>query len=415
MHTHISLIISLLLTLAIYSQKVEELAPPEYIKTLNFTQNNKILNGVPLIKLGESFDVNFDDIIGDEAFYYYQISHYNFDWTPSVLNKNNFMTGIDDVRIANSLNSLNTLQIFTNYYVTIPNQNTQALKVSGNYMFEVYNDNDELVFTKKFIVYTNEALVESAVKRSRDLTYLKQKQVVQFTVKTNEIIIAPERNLKTIILQNNQLKTGITNLKPQYIIGNTYTYKYDQEASFYASNEYLNFDNKDIRNATASVARISLEEIYHSYLFANQYRALRPYTDNPDINGNYVIRNINGSDNSIEAEYVWVHFQLNVQEIIDKEIHLFGSFNNYNTNSDTLLTFDKEIMAYKGKMLLKQGFYNFKYVTKTKEGIIDEGEISGNFDVTENEYIVIVYYRSPTDRTDRVIGISSSSSNDITN
>lgn len=415
MHNYITLYICLLISCSSFSQKALELAPPEYIKTVHFLQNGEIMNGVPLIKLGDSFTVVFDDIIGDEAFYYYKISHYNFDWTPSQLAKNNYMDGIDDIRIQTDINSLNTLQIFTNYSLTIPNQNTQRLKVTGNYLFELYNDNEELVFTKKFIIYSNEATVQVQIKRSRDLKYLREKQVVQFNIKSNELIIAPERNLRTLVMQNNNLSTAITNLKPQFNIGETFTYKYDKEASFLGGNEYWNLDNKDIRNANSTVNTIELLDIYNHYLFMHPYRALRPYTYNPDVNGNFVVRNIDATNSTIEADYVWTHFELNIREIKNKEVHIYGNFNNYVTDASTLLTYDNRTSTYKLKYLLKQGFYNFKYVTKSKDGSIDQGEISGSFDETENEYIVLVYYRGPSDLYDRVIGAGSANSVNITN
>ncbi len=415
MRIYNTLLTCLLVTFSSFCQKAFELDPPEYIKTVHFLQGGEILNGVPLIKLGERFTVVFDDIIGDEAFYYYKISHYNFDWTPSRLAKNNFMNGIDDVRINTDLNSLNTLQIFTNYTLTIPNQNTQGLKVTGNYLFELYNENEELVFTKKFIIYANEATVSAQIKRSRDLKYLNEKQVVQFNIKSKELIIAPERNLRTLVMQNNNLSTAITNLKPQFNIGETFTYKYDKEASFWGGNEYWNLDNKDIRNANSTVNTIELLDLYNHYLFRHPFRALRPYTYNPDVNGNYVIRNIDATNSTIEADYVWTHFNLNVREIRNKEVHIYGNFNNYITNHNTLLIYDNETKTYRGKYLFKQGFHNFKYVTKSKDGTINEGEISGNFDETENEYIVLVYYRGPSDLYDRVIGVGSANSKDITN
>ena len=409
------LFLFILLSNLTFSQAVKEITPPEYIKTVNFTKENTVLNGVPLIKLGETFSVHFDDIIGDESYYYYKISHYNFDWTPSVLNKNNFLSGIDNVSINNTENSLNTLQIFTNYTVTIPNENTHGITKTGNYVFEIYNDNEQLVFTKKFIVYDNTAIINTNIKRSRDIRFLREKHVVQFTIESAELLIAADRNLKTVILQNSQLNTAITNLKPQFAIGNTYTYKYDQEASFFAGNEYLNFDNKDLLSATGTIAQNNLEELYNSYLYANEYRALKPYTFNPDVNGNYVIRNINAVNNTIEADYVWVHFELDAREIRNKEVHLYGNFNNFKLNEETLLTYDRKISAYTGKLLLKQGFYNYKFVTKTIDNKIDKNEIGGNFDTTENEYIVIVYYKGPTDRTDKIIGVGSANSKDITN
>jgi len=94
---------------------------------------------------------------------------------------------------------------------------------------------------------------------------------------------------------------------------------------------------------------------------------------------------------------------------------VYGNFNNYVIDDSTLINFDYDAKAYRGKILLKQGFHNFKYITKDKNGVIDEGAISGNFDETENEYIVLVYYRAPSDLYDRVIGVGSANSRDITN
>ena len=65
--------------------------------------------------------------------------------------------------------------------------------------------------------------------------------------------------------------------------------------------------------------------------------------------------------------------------------------------------------------LFKQGFYNYKYVLLLPDGTLDEGFISGNFDATENEYSVIIYYRPVGGRFDRIIGTGSANSINITN
>src|SRR5699024_5601498 len=137
---------------------------------------------------------------GDEADYYYKISYYNFDWTPTDLSKNEYMEGFDDMRISHYENSRNTLQIYTHYKLNIPNKETKALKVSGNYMVEVYNTDDELVFSKRFIVYENKADIQAQIKRSRDLKHISSKQVVHFSITPREGLIFknPDRILKKI-------------------------------------------------------------------------------------------------------------------------------------------------------------------------------------------------------------------------
>ena len=46
---------------------------------------------------------------------------------------------------------------------------------------------------------------------------------------------------------------------------------------------------------------------------------------------------------------------------------------------------------------------------------IDEGAISGNFDQTENNYKVLVYYRDLGGLYDKIVGVGEASSTLITN
>ena len=398
-------------------QVAEEIPPPEYIGTVQFrTATNQ--GQLPIINPGERLQISFDALNGNEDDFYYKIDHFNFDWTPSDLAKNEYLRGFDDVRIETYENSLNTLQIFSHYSLTIPNRETQALKKSGNYMISFYDDDGYIVFSRKFIVMENAVSVGVEIKRARDLRRIKTDQVVQFTINSPSILlINPKQNVKTLVLQNSNLKTAITDLKPQYTIGTELIYRYDKEAAFGGGNEYHNFDNKDVRAANASIRRIELNDIYENFLFTDIDRSDRPYTYNPDINGDFVVRNINAVDNqNIEAEYVRVHFNLQYFEALnDKEIHIFGNFNNFTIDGSTYMRFNPETDTYQNSRLFKQGFYNYKYVIVDRDGSIDEGAISGDFWETENIYTVVVYYRGPGERFDRVIGFGRGSSTNITN
>ena len=64
--------------------QVEEIIPPDYIKTIYFNGGTSE-SQLPIIPLGESLVLEFDALNGDEEDYYYEIKHYNFDWTPSIL------------------------------------------------------------------------------------------------------------------------------------------------------------------------------------------------------------------------------------------------------------------------------------------------------------------------------------------
>ena len=228
------------------AQAVIVTPPPNYIRTVIFT-GPEGYSGTPIVKLGEPLFLSFDDLIGDEANYYYTIEHFDYDWTPSQLLKSEFLEGFDNVRITDYENSFNTLQLYSHYELRIPNDNTRALKVSGNYLLKIFNEERELVFSRKFMVYEPLTRVPVTVRKSREVKFIHTKQVINFEVDSPEFIIrTPEESVWAVILQNNNLKTGIYNIRPQYHIGSTLVYKYDQLTSFWAGNEYLNFDSKDL-------------------------------------------------------------------------------------------------------------------------------------------------------------------------
>lgn len=396
--------------------QIPQTPPPEYIRTVQF-KGNQSYNGVPLIKLGQAFSFEFDDLIGDEADYYYKISYYNFDWSPTQLSKNEYLQGMDQLRIKNYSNSFNTLQIYTHYQLNFPNADTKALKVSGNYMLEIYDSKDHLVFSKPFILYEDYTPIEVEIKRSRDLKYLNTHQVVNFSIHNQKglAIKNPDQNVQVLLLQNQNIYTALSGFKPQYRTGSKLVYRYDQETAFAGSNEYLFFDSKDVRAATNNIERSLLEDIYNLYIYADTPRDHLPYTYNPDINGGYQINTLHGTDPSIESEYIWVHFSLEEEPLSEGTVHLYGGFNDYRLDASTQLRYDPETKSYEGKYLFKQGFYNYKYVLQTKDGHLDEGYFSGNFDKTENDYTVLVYYRDPGARYDRIIGMGKANSEQISN
>ncbi len=398
------------------SAQILEKIEPSYISTIQFRGNTN-QSQLPIINLGSSLQLSFDALNGEEEDYYYTITHYNFDWEPSDLSKSEYLDGFDDVRIQNYENSLNTLQIFSHYKLTIPNRDTRAIEKSGNYLLSIFNGNGELVFTRKFLVAENLASVKVAIKRARDLRVIDEKQVVQFTIDSPELLlINPKQTVKTLVLQNSNLKNAITDLVPQYTIGSELIYRYDLEASFGGGNEFLSFDNKDERSALNGVRYVDVTDVYENYLYTNIPRYDRPYTYNPDINGNFVVRNVDAENQDIEAEYVRMHFNLQFYEDLgDRELHVYGNFNNWTIDGTTYLKYNAKTDSYTNARLLKQGYYNYKYVIVNRDGSIDEGAVGGDFWQTENDYTVIAYFRDLGARYDRIIGTGYANSTTITN
>ncbi len=407
-------ILLFLFATSLFSQVQQEINPPENIKTIIF--GGPTQDQFPVVMLGETIRLEFDDILANEQDYYYKIIHCDYDWSPSQLLKSQYLDGIDNQRITDYENSYNTLQPYSNYRLTIPNQNL-SLKVSGNYMLEIYNDSYELQFSRRFVVYTDAVRVGGTVKRSRDFNFLNEKQVVQFSIhQGNFQLVNPKKEVKVAILQNHQWATALYDIPPQYTLGGELVYKYDQETSFFGGNEYLNFDTSDLRAPTSQISRIEVADLYEHYLFTDGYRFDREYTYYPDINGDFAVRTLQGEDNSREAEYSQVHFSLPYEELLAlDEVYVFGKFNNYALTDENKMTYNKDNGLMEGNIKLKQGFYNYKYVIKREDGVIDLNTVCGNFHFTENNYLILVYYRNFGDLYDSIIGVGSTNSRDISN
>lgn len=400
------------------SQVQNEIVAPYHIKTVAFVQNNQ--NVLPIFALQDAFQLEFDDLYGSDSSYFYEIIHCDYEWKPSNLPKNEYLLGFDNQRLLDSFNSFNTLQTYTHYQLSLPNANTQ-LKISGNYILKILNEDREVVFSRRFILYEDLVSVPMQIKRARTVSNLDSKQNVEFTIKSNQIHFQNAlKNVKTVLVQNGKFQNALTHLPPQYTIGNDLVYKYDTETQFWAGNEFLFFDTKEIRVAANTIARVdNKNEVYHSYLFTHEARANASYTLTFDVNGNFVARRLNAENNAIESDYSWVYFSLSAPSFRSgqqKSIYITGRFNNYALTPENKMDFNEEKGIYEKAILIKQGFTNYEFTIADTKGQIDaENAIDGNFFQTENEYTVLVYYKENTDRYDRVIGKGSATSLNIIN
>ncbi len=398
----------------IFSQSIN----PDNVKSISFQkQNENKFSNIFVGTINEKFSLSFDILSGLEHDLYYVIEHCDFNWEKSQLIKSEYIQGFDDVKIDNYSSSFNTYQIYTHYNISFPNSNT-SFKKSGNYIIKIIDEYGDEIFRRKFILYENLVTVQTEIKRSREIEFINEKQVVNFEINPINIQLNnPSKTVKVKVFKNNELNYSIDNIKPQYNMGRKLIYKYDKELSFWGGNEYLFFENKFVRNTSINIRGFDLEDIYSNFLYEDFSRKNRKYTYNPDINGGFLFNVNNSSNAEFEADYVNIHFYLQKPQAFDLEnkIYVVGDFNNYQISDEYLMEYNSRYNLFELVLKLKQGFYNYKYIAVNQEKKIIHGEISGNFDETENEYNVIVYYRNYGERFDRVVGVGKGLSQFITN
>ena len=167
-------------TFLVLAQAVEEVTQVDFLKSIHFLDENP-QRQFPIVGLNERFTLVFDDLLAQDNDYYYRIKYFNADWTPSDLFTNQYLNGFDNLRLDDFRSSFNALQRYTHYQLTLPNKDTQFL-VSGNYMIEIYNAFDELMFSRKFLVYENAAQVQLGIYPAQNIAQFSTGQNLQFSI-----------------------------------------------------------------------------------------------------------------------------------------------------------------------------------------------------------------------------------------
>lgn len=301
-----------------------------YIKSIEIKSGEQKFSRT-IHRLTNTITIGFDDINGNQDEYYYKITHCTIDWTPSNLPTSYYIDGFDNFQINNFDNSFGTLQNYTHYQFTIPNEDTIITK-SGNYLLQILNEDEDVVCERKIVLYEPKTTVAIAISESRDLKNLNEKQATSLIINTQGIAVNyPREEIKTFIFQNGDLQTRTPYLQPTFTDRNTYTYRPTPETEFYAGNEFYYFDNNEILRNSRFIARNYREDqFFNSILFPKRSRAQGLYEYNPDINGNFLFRNHNSNNTNTEAEYSYVLFSLlATPQFENLDIYIYGAFKQF--------------------------------------------------------------------------------------
>jgi hypothetical protein len=383
----------------------------ENIKTVQLYKEGWNLS-YPYIKLKsiEKLILQFD-LLGDQAeTYYYTFIHCDKDWNRSDIFSYDYIDGYEENPIEDYKASFNTTVSYYHYSLSFPNDRVR-LKLSGNYILIIYpvNKPEEPVITQRFIITEDAVRIDITAHRPQMTKNNNTHQQVDFTVNYSGININdPYRNVYSSILQNGRWDNAKLNLKPDFYGNSELQYNSLSDKNiFQGGNEFRYFDIKSIRYQTEYVKSIDyVIPNYNIYLYPSENREFKPYFYWQDFNGKYYIAFQEGRNPNIEADYVNVYFTLPSRQMIGGgSMYISGSLNNWSFDNNNLMTYNSERGEYECTMLLKQGWYNYEYVFK-KDGSTDgtASVFEGSHYETENDYVVLVYYRNPRDRYDRVIG-----------
>jgi hypothetical protein len=366
----------------------------------------------PVMKLGSSdkLVLHFDLLGNEPEIYYYSFIHCNREWQKSDLNTADYLDGFSENQIEKYEPSFNTKIIYYHYSVAFPNDRI-SIKLSGNYVLIIYpaSNPEKPVLTARFMVTEDITKIAASAQRPQLTEYYNTGQQVNFTVNYTGIIVNdPYRNISSSILQNGQWSDAKTDLKPDLVSNNEVIYNsLSTRNIFPGGNEFRYFDIKNIRYQSEFIRKIDfVETSYHVFLMPSENREFKPYFYSKDFNGKYYVAVQDGRNMDTDADYLYIYFTLpSTYKISGGSMYVSGALNNWVFNDENLMTYDPGKAEYQCTMLLKQGWYNYEYIfIRNGDKTADPSLFEGNHYETENDYLVLVYYRNPGDRYDRIIG-----------
>lgn len=380
------------------------------LKTLRIYVDGNELS-YPVIEMNGENSICFEfDLLGSDAkSYSYQIMHCNENWERSDLFSDDFMEGFNENLIYDYSYSANTKVDYIHYKVQIPNDDVE-LKLSGNYIIRIIEDGDRdiTIATARFMLYEPIVNVQAVVQKAMSSDYAGSGQEIRFSVFHEDYeIVDPFSEVKVRILQNNREDRIISGIKPVFVRNNELVYGFSGENILPGGNEFRMFSSKNLKQYGENVNDIQfVDSMYYYQLKIDERRSYKRYFWQEDLNGSYLVFLDNSFDYHVSADYTYVYFYLPMEKpMLEGKVFVYGELTNWSLDSKSEMVYNFEKQMYEGKMVLKQGIYDYAYVYKDNySGVIDEPLIEGSHYETENDYLIFIYHKNMQDDYDRLIG-----------
>jgi len=359
-------------------------------------------------------ELEFDDLDADVKSYYYTYQLCNADWTPVQISTFDYIRGFAQNQITDYHYSSVALIRYTHYHVTMPETNSY-ITLSGNYMLKVYlnNDTSKLAFTKRLLVVQNAVAITAQILPPFNPRLSQTHQKLQFTVNSKSLSISsPFQQIHVVILQNNRWDNAIYMGNPSFYSGTNFEYNSDDIPVFPGGNQWRWIDLQSFRFQSDRIAKVDYQKNGTIvYARPDRDRSGQPYYFYADNNGAYFIQTTDLVDPKWQGDYGHVHFVFippDKTAFEEKDVYLLGEFTGYKINEAARMTFNPSSGAYEGSVLMKMGFYNYAYVTVNSHDPASMPSFEfteGNHFETENNYDILVYYRTLGGRSDQLVGV----------
>jgi Domain of unknown function (DUF5103) len=377
-----------------------------------FKQGFELAPPVMELNAQDPLVLRFDDLQPDPEQLSYTLVHCDAQWRASDLMTNQYITGSPTDFVQPAEQSRMTLQPFIQYTVEVPNEFMRPA-ISGNYLLKVFRngDQEDLVLTRRFLVFEQRMDVQAKVQASREVELRDIAQQVDLVVRYPGLQITdPFSDISITVLQNMRWDDARTGFKPKFLRDHELVYDFPKEGLFLGGSEWRVYDLKNVRYVTNEVQRIdrSPDGLDEVFLLPDQKRNIRVYVEEPDLNGKLFVRNDQVDGDPLGADYTWVNFTLKLDgPLSGGDIYVYGGFSDFQCRKENRMIWMPDMKAYTLRTKVKQGFVNYCYAYLPPGAAKpDLTTIEGSHFQTENDYLVLVYAKDYSMRCDRLLGVA---------
>lgn len=384
------------------------------VKTVKFSvYGNQLAYPIWTLNSGDRLELDFDDISGNVRNYSYTFDLYNADWSPAMLSQFDYISGFSQVRITNYRMSSVAFTRYIHYQAVLPDRSCLPTR-SGNYLVKVFLDGDtsKVAFSRRMLVVDQKAAIGAQILQPFNGQYFRTHQKIQLTVNTQSLnLMNAMQQVHVCILQNNRWDNYLHDFRPTFIRQNTLEYNAENDLLFPAGREWRWLDLRSFRLQSDRVERADYSNKSTTiYVKPDADRSQQRFVFYRDNNGMFY-NDVTESINPLwQADYATVRFRFvppGNTPYPGKDLYLFGELSNYGDMDSAKMHFDEQTGTYETSLFMKQGYYNYAYVTTGKDHLNPSLELTeGNFWDTENSYTILVYYRPLGGRADELIGYS---------
>ena len=355
-------------------------------------------------------ELHFDDMETRVKSYYYSYQLCDYKWRPVNLSPFDFIKGFTQQRITGYRFSSIAYTRYIHYQAILPEANSLPTR-SGNYLIKVFLDGDtsKLVFTKTLLVLDSKASVSAQVVQPFTPDRYNTHQHIKFTVNIDGVNTSnASQQIKVVVLQNNRWDNAQGNVLPTFIRNNSIEYSNENSFVFAGGKEWRWLDLRSFRLLSERVDSANSKRT-DIYVKPDIDRSGQRYVYYADLDGGYIVTTYESINPYWQGDYANVHFKYitpNQAPYPDKDLYLIGQLTGYQLNENSKMNFNAEKGLYENTQYLKQGYYSYGYMLVNKDDALKRTEPDGNYWETENNYTVLVYYKSFMDQSDQLIGVA---------